>query len=329
MGTVMNNHGTVLEHVVLSCALEWAVQVTREDHVPEKGRSTIQYIDSHAMAPMNRPVPPIPPYLPLTRLLTPSRLPAVAPAVPGMVYRQALHSAAPLQQNGQSDCYPTHFIHAALAAMYHKCRLEAYLFENNENNENEDRRAEIAAFIQAFPNVVQVGLVPNALMATLAPEPGDWQDRRNWPPVAERSGHALLVFNDPYSFDRDDGAHGHMDAASLRWMRCLINDRFQSRPNLTVNAIFLTANLGVNDPNGYQNYAQDVCLSWVENFVPEQAVCRACRCVKWGAFMVLVGAYLMRGTTWDLQAQFGSLCRSTVEAIEALGLDCGGPKLLP
>ncbi len=47
MGTVRGNMGTVLEHVVLSVVV---------DFVAQQGDGPLRYVDTHAMAPLNRPV---------------------------------------------------------------------------------------------------------------------------------------------------------------------------------------------------------------------------------------------------------------------------------
>jgi hypothetical protein len=298
--------------------------VAQEDQVPQDCKRVIQYIDTHAMEPMNQPVPPTGA---ITALLA-NPWPPVAPAHPIAVYRQTLIGAAALQVGDQPEFYPTHFVHAALAAQAQGCSVAAWLFENDPV-----KRLTITGFLAAPPQQLASGLNPLTLHATLAPGGGgNHGHQAAWPPVQARPGRALIVMNDPKGFRLNGEAENgnYMNSGSLRWLRRLINERYApERPNLTVNVIFLTNNVGVDNPNAYQNYAQQVSASWAENFVPPQAVYCACRCVKWGAFMVLMGAYLLQSTAWNLALKFENLCQDAVQAIGTLPYGNVAPALLP
>jgi hypothetical protein len=140
MGTVRGNMGTVLEHVVLSVVV---------DFVAQQGDGPLRYVDTHAMAPLNRPVEQG--FNLLDRLRGSDE--AKTTTVPGAdTYAEVF---APTWRRGHEEWYPTHFVHAARVASRRSCPMTAWLFEMNaadalpRGHAHEDRRAEIAAFLAA------------------------------------------------------------------------------------------------------------------------------------------------------------------------------------
>lgn len=99
MGTVRGNIGTALEHVVLSVIV---------DFVSERGEGPLRYVDTHSMAPLNRPVGRD------FNLLEQVRGSGRATTVPGAsIYTEVF---APAWLPGTGDWYPTHFVHAGRVA---------------------------------------------------------------------------------------------------------------------------------------------------------------------------------------------------------------------
>ena len=148
MGTVRGNMGTVLEHVVLSVVV---------DFVAQQGDGPLLYVDTHAMAPLNRPVGQD--FNLLDRLRGSDE--AKTTTVPGAdTYAEVF---APTWRRGHAEWYPTHFVHAARVASRRSCPMTAWLFEMNatdalpRGHAHEDRRAEIAAFLAAPQDQLDLG----------------------------------------------------------------------------------------------------------------------------------------------------------------------------
>lgn len=294
MGTVTGNRGTVLEHVALASAVSWASALSKQE-------GAIQYLDTHAMAPMNRAIGDD--YL--TRLLQQVENDPItdAPNSGAQAYCDALARSAQLRQAGGGNYYPTHFIHAALAAQASGRPLAAYLFENDGGGHPDfhGRRAEIEAFLRTPAAQTVSGVQHDRFQGTLAPKPGDFRDPDCWAAPAKRGGSALVVFNDPIGFtkrrrQRNGGppAETYMDADDLHLLREQIDRVYLDQPRLTAQVIFVMSRHGRATLANYQAYLRWVAEAWRANFVPGQVTREYSQCggIKWALFLVFVGAYL-------------------------------------
>jgi hypothetical protein len=139
MGTVRGNMGTALKHIVLSTVVDWACS--------QPGHGPLRYVDTHAMAPLNRPVGRD--FNLLERLRGSNR----TTGTPGASLYAEVFSQAWLPD--ATEWYPTHFVHAARVANRRGSAVAALLFEMNDadavsrGHPPENRRAEIDAFLNA------------------------------------------------------------------------------------------------------------------------------------------------------------------------------------
>lgn len=308
MGTVTGNRGTVLEHVALASVVSWASALSEQD-------DSVQYLDTHAMAPINRAIGDD--YL--TRLLEQVENDPITNALnPGVqAYCDALARSAQLRQSGSGNYYPTHFIHAALSAQASGRSLAAYLFENDGGGHPEfhGRRAEIEDFLRTPAAQTATGVQPDRFQGTLAPKPGNFRDPDCWATPAKR-GSAMVVFNDPMGFtkrrrQRNGGppAETYMDAADLCLLREQIDRVYLDQPRLTVQVIFVMSRHGRATLANYQAYFRWVAEAWRTNFVPGHVAREFSQCggIKWALFLVFVGAYL--NTTDEPQPDQGDTSR--------------------
>jgi hypothetical protein len=292
MGTVTGNRGTVLEHIALSCAVPWAIETSRSD-------GGVQYLDTHAMAPVNHSIGDEFLVRVLERVANDPIQDAPNPGA--QAYCDTLRRSALLRQAGSANYYPTHFVHAALAAQARD--LTAYLFENDGGGHPafQGRRAEIEDFLRTPQAQTVIGVQPSRLQGALAPLPGDFRQPGCWAAPAPQRGSALVVFNDPMGFTRrrqqrsgGPPAATYMDAADLLTLRDQIERVYLDRPRLTVQVIFVMSRHGRATLANYEDYFHWVAEAWRANFVPGQVApaFRRCGGIKWALFMVFVGAYL-------------------------------------
>jgi hypothetical protein len=290
MGTVRGNLGTVLEHVVLASAVQWALEHSN----PRTG--PLLYVDTHAMAPLNEPVDRR--FNFIREFLDGQHHNVVASSARGFYqYHHVLNTARQWWQDGLRDVYPTHFLQAAFASEAYGAAMDAWLFENDAVAAG--RRAELAEFLSAERGPAlqrDAKLRPGFMKANLAPDPGDFRDPNCWPPASKHPGRAMVVFCDPNQFAEHSTNPLHLTAQDLAMIRDLLAQRYLDRPSLTVNIIFIGASVRAED-------CHNAMVLWIENFLPTglatERYCWECRCIKWGNFGVLVGAWVTERTLSD------------------------------
>jgi hypothetical protein len=274
MGTVRGNIGTVLEHVVLSTVVDWASMR------PVEG--PLRYIDTHSMAPLNRPVGS---GFNLVERLRNSNRTTTAPGA--SVYAEVFDRA---WLPGGTEWYPTHFVHAARVASRRSCAVTALLFEMNDADavphdcRPEDRRAEIDAFLGAQQTVANMENFSGALACA----PGDFRNEACWPAPQPWGGRALVIMSDPLEYRREfDPGGSRFGAADFTRLREHIDTSFPTQPDLCAHVLFASANLGTWDGD-VTALAIHLSAAWRPRFAPEGAAtwCGAC---FWSGFLVFVG----------------------------------------
>ena len=262
--------GTVLEHIVLSCAAAWICEHGDPDY------RYLQYLDTHSMAPFNEPVGrDFDALTTLANRLNASGLPQ--PPIPGaQEYFRTILERFPSREN-VARWYPTHFLHAWYVVASRNLGFQAYLFENDA--EGSERRDLLQEFLRK-PKLAQ------GFEAVLAPVPGSFREQSCWPAVVERSSRGLLLMSDPLEVEpanRQGGSYMHLE--DFRQLGERINERFLNLPTLLTHVIFCFGNPGWAER--YGELTRDLSVVWRESFVPNgQAFCTG---IKWGAFMVFLG----------------------------------------
>ena len=308
MGTVRGNLGTVLEHVALISAVQWALKHSNSEDGP------LLHVDTHAMAPLNEPVDWRFDFI--LECLDGQRVPLAFSSRMGVCeYHRILQASRLRWLDGLRNAYPTHFLQAALAAQAYGVKMDAWLFENDSAAVAAGRRAELAEFLSPEHGPAlqrKAGLYPGLLEARLAPEPGDFRDPNCWPTADERPGRAMVVFCDPNKFVEHPGGDAlHLAAGELSMIRDLLAERYLERPGLTVNVIFIGASVQTEDCN-------NAIAWWVENFLPNGLAAQRdrweCACLMWHKFGVLVGACFSEG---DFAVAFDDMIQNVTVLLAA------------
>lgn len=191
--TVMDNAGTVLEHIILTVMTSWACE--------QRPGSNVLYVDTHAMAPVNNPVPGgTQPYLVSDLIGSRGFIGTGQPLARVRPYFEAIQIADQQKNSGANGYYPTHFIHAIRAAQAANRHISAFLFENDSAGTG--RQQAIKNWL-ANANHQAVWLKQNpTYKVTLAPHRSDFRSRESWSglPEALGQGEILLIFSDPMNF---------------------------------------------------------------------------------------------------------------------------------
>ena len=305
MGTVRGNLGTVLEHVALVSTVQWALKHSNSKDGP------LLYLDTHAMAPLNEPVDRL-----FNFILECFDGKHVQLAHSGGLdvceYHRILQASRLQWLDGLRNAYPTHFLQAFLAveAYADGAEMDAWLFENDAVAAS--RRTELAEFLSSGcgRDIQKDGeLCLGFLKANLAPDPGDFRDPNCWPPAGKRPGRAMVVFCDPNQFAEHSTNPLHLTAQDMAMIRDLLAQRYLDRPSFTVNIIFIGASVRAED-------CHNAMVLWIENFLPTglstERYCWECRCIKWGNFGVLVGAWVTERTLSETFDEVIQEIRSTL-----------------
>jgi hypothetical protein len=119
----------------------------------------------------------------------------------------------------------------------------------------------------------------------------------------------MVVFCDPNQFAEHSTNPLHLTAQDLAMIRDLLAQRYLDRPSLTVNIIFIGARVRAED-------CHNAMVLWIENFLPTGLItgryCWECRCIKWGDFGILVGAWVTEGTLSETFDEVIQEIRSTL-----------------
>lgn len=326
MGTVRGNMGTVLEHVLLSEAVYWATESER------RPTGSLLYVDTHTMAPLNRPVGND--FNLLERLRKAGcRLTETGAAIWSEVFLsdwlpETLH------------WYPTHFVHATRVANRAGCAVDALLFETDSAEArvsgqlSENRRAEIATFLDSLSMQKRVGL--SSLTATLS-DPGNFRTSSGWPCVnaTEGSGddattpapppeRTVVVMSDPLEY-RPEAAPGgsNIGPDDLKALRTHIDNMLLTPPELLLHVMFASGNLGTW--GGRPDYATGhLSNAWRRQFALPggETWCGAC---YWGGFLVFLGVSRRRdGST--LARDCETIRERTLDALPRIHVSRAGDR---
>ena len=304
MCTVMDNAGTVLEHVVLTLAMSWASQ--------RRPSAALRYVDTHAMAPVNHPVRPGNPLL-VTQLLDAAAIGPVAQGAPPIAkpYIDSLQISAGQRTAGAADYYPTHFIHAIRGAQAAGRPINGYIFEIDTVPGG--RRAAIAAWLANPAAVAACGVAANpAWTVTLAPPPGDFRDAASWSGfgAALGSGDVLVAFSDPMGFKpKMTNNRADMEPAdfTIIWPHFAA---LRPMPSIVVHVIFAIGGNAGAWGGSYLTATNAIHASWtaaiasagVPIATPNSASARFG--VQWGGFLVVVCAWESGPSAAGLSAAF-------------------------
>jgi hypothetical protein len=182
MANVRHNMGTVQEHVVLSCVAAWLCEHSSLDE------RSVQYIDTHTMAPYGEPVGND--FNCLLHLATQLQQRGVYPETPrgaAAYFQTVLNLYVAHSANRQPRWYPTHFLHAWHAVPAENAKFSAYLFENDDQGAG--RRELLKQFIANHD-------LGGAFNAVLAPAPGSFRESKCWPEPAERASASMLIMSE-------------------------------------------------------------------------------------------------------------------------------------
>jgi hypothetical protein len=278
MATVRHNMGTVQEHIVLSCVAAWLC----EHSSPDEG--SVQYIDTHTMAPYGEPVGRD--FNCLLDLATRLKDRGVHPAKPrGAVayFQTVLNRYVAHSANRQPRWYPTHFLHAWHAISAENASFSAHLFENDDQGAG--RRELLEQFLASHD-------LGRAFNAVLAPAPGSFRESKCWPEPAQRAGRSMLIMSDPLEMEPSRYSGGsYMHVHDIEQLSDLVRKRYLSAPQLLSHVIFCLANPGSKDR--YSTLTNRLSQSWRAAF-GTIGVTRCCG-VKWGSFLVFVGVRMPDG----------------------------------
>lgn len=278
MATVRHNMGTVQEHIVLSCVAAWLCEHSSLDE------GSVQYIDTHTMAPYGEPVGRD--FNCLLDLATRLQQSGVHPGTPrgaAAYFQTVLNRYVAHSADGQPRWYPTHFLHAWHAVSAENAHLSAYLFENDDQGAG--RRELLKQFLANHD-------LGRAFNAVLAPAPGSFRESKCWPEPAQRASRSMLIMSDPLEMEPSNQSGGsYMHLHDIEQLSHLVRERYLNAPNLLSHVIFCLANPGSKDH--YSTLTNRLSQSWRAAF-GTNGVTHCCG-VKWGSFLVFVGVRMPDG----------------------------------
>ncbi len=274
--TVRHNMGTVEEHIALCCTTDWACEFSKE-------AGPLRYVDTHTMAPLNRPVGnDFPALVQALSDLSRAGIPALAQNGTRSYFESIRRATLLVRDRGVEEWYPTHFLHAWAVARTHGVPFDTLLFEND--GEGDGRRACLSRFL-VITNLLLCDQA-SAFTGSLAAEPGDFRAEVSWPTSGVRRGRALILMNDPFQVEDQARGDSYMDFQDVELLANRLGQRYLERPALTVNVIFCFSNPGVG--NRYQTLTQALTQTWAGEFA-NGGEYRSVG-IKWGSFMVFVAA---------------------------------------
>jgi hypothetical protein len=243
--------GTVQEHIVLSCVAAWLCDQSSLDE------RSVQYIDTHTMAPYGEPVGND--FNCLLDLATRLKQHGIHTATPrgAAAYFQTVrnrylaHSA-----DRQPRWYPTHFLHAWHAVSGENANFSAYLFENDDQGDG--RRELLKRFIANHD-------LGGAFNAVLAPAPGSFREPKCWPEPAERASGSMLIMSDPLEMEpRKRSGDSYMHLHDIEQLGDLVGKHYLKASTLLSHVIFCFANPGSKDR--YSTLTKRLSQSWLAAF---------------------------------------------------------------